>query len=142
MWARIAEMGLAVWLALSPWVFAHPSAALFLWVNDLVCAGLILVLAWLPFHRSLEKLHLLQGAAALWLIGCALSTTTQPTPPAVQNHMVTGLLLLMFAVIPSRSTTPPDSWRRFYESRERPASTHRIRSGQCAPSPPGDSGFV
>lgn len=34
---------------------------------------------------------------------------------ASQNHLVVGLLVAMFAIIPSRASRPPAAWRRFYE---------------------------
>lgn len=41
-----------------------------------------------------------------------------PTPPALQNDIIVGWLLLMFAIIPNEANIPPRSWRKFSRERE------------------------
>jgi hypothetical protein len=36
-----------------------------------------------------------------------------PTPPALQNDLLVGVLLLMFAILPSEASLPPRSWRDY-----------------------------
>ena len=115
MWPRIVELLLAAWLAASPWLLPAPTdAASFLRVNALVCAGLIALFALLSFRAAWEKAHLLSFAVALWLIGIAFLQPNPPPPASYQNFVVTGLTLLLFAVLPSRASDPPRAWRKFY----------------------------
>lgn len=122
MWARLFEFMLALWLAISPFVFRHGADESFLWTNDLTCAAVIAVLSLSSFKRRIEKIHLLNIAVGLWLVGVGALRAESPPPPAMQNHVVVGLLLLMFAVIPSRSDQPPRAWREFYDRGEHESS--------------------
>ena len=115
MWARVVEIMLACWLAISPFVFRHDPDARGLWWNDLVCGFVILLCALLAYRAALGKIHLINGGIGLWLVGSAFLTGITPPSPAIQNHVVVGLLLMMLAIIPSRAAMPPRSWRQFYE---------------------------
>jgi len=118
MWARLFEFMLALWLSVSPFIFRHAADETFLWASDLSCASIIAVLSLASFNKRIEKIHLLNIAVGLWLIAVGAFRAESPPPPAMQNQIVVGLLLLMFAVIPSRSDEPPRAWQRFYESGE------------------------
>jgi hypothetical protein len=48
-----------------------------------------------------------------WLIAFGRFQQSPPLPPALQNDLVVGLLLLMFAIIPNEASLPPRAWRRF-----------------------------
>jgi hypothetical protein len=37
-----------------------------------------------------------------------------PTPVALQNDLMLGLLLLMFAIVPNEASLPPEKWRDFW----------------------------
>lgn len=117
MWARVVEVMLAVWLVISPFVFRLENNETFLWTNAFAAGALIAVVSLVSFWPKAEKLHLLNLASGAWLIAVAFAWKDQPPPPAVQNYTVLGLLLMMFAVIPSRSQLPPRPWREFYERR-------------------------
>src|SRR5207247_2056429 len=45
MWARVVEVMLGCWLAVSPFVFRHPAEERAWWANDLICALLVVALA-------------------------------------------------------------------------------------------------
>jgi ABC-type transport system involved in cytochrome c biogenesis permease subunit len=111
MWARVVEVMLACWLAISPFVFRHSAEATMWWVNDLAGAFLVAFLALASFWKPLRGAHLAILLVALWLIGFAFATASYPAAPALQNHILVGLLLLMIALIPTEADLPPPSWR-------------------------------
>jgi hypothetical protein len=112
MWARDVEVMLGVWLALSPFIFRHEPDAKLLWVSDLVSALLVATFALLSYWRPTRHAHLLTIAVALWLIGFGRFGASVPLPWGMQNDIVIGLLLLMFAVVPNEAAIPPSAWRR------------------------------
>jgi hypothetical protein len=114
MWARVVEVMLGCWLAVSPFVFRHARDERAFWTNDLLCASVTVVLALISFWRPLRHAHLVTAAVALWLIGFGYLAAPYPTPPALQNDITTGWLLLMFAIIPNEVNRPPRPWRDFY----------------------------
>jgi peptidoglycan/LPS O-acetylase OafA/YrhL len=121
MWGRISEIALGAWLAVSPLVFQSSPRELSSWIHGPGCAVAIVSLALLSFCRRLDKIHLLNAAVALWLLAFAFLTRTVPVSPAAQNQVVVALLLLMLAVVPNRSSQPPQKWRSFMESKSRDA---------------------
>ena len=111
MWARHFEVALGIWLALSPFVFAHPAEATFLWSNDLACAALVVLLGLTSYARRLRAAHLLELLVALWLVGAGWLAARDGATSASQNHVVCGLLLGMFAIVPNDAADPPRGWR-------------------------------
>lgn len=115
MWARIVEFMLALWLALSPFIFCHPSHEPFLWKNDLICAFLVGLFALLSFWHPLRRIHLLTIGVALWLWALAYTTFPQKAPIPQQNGLVIGLILFMLAIVPSHSSQLSSSWQKYIE---------------------------
>ena len=115
MWARIIELMLACWLALSPFVFRHGRDDTRLWLTDFVAASTVALLSLLSFRPALQRAHLLNILVALCLIASGALPAGSHSPAGYQNHVVLGLLLLMFAVVPSRSGDPPAAWQAFYQ---------------------------
>jgi hypothetical protein len=111
MWARTIEVMLGSWLALSPFIFRHGGDDKVLWFNDLLSAMAIIVLALVSFWPPLRFAHLASLAIAVWLIAFGFWSSPYPAPPALQNDIVIGLLLLMFAIIPNETNLPPREWR-------------------------------
>jgi hypothetical protein len=118
MWARVIEVMLGCWLAMSPFIFRHNAEDRVLWVNDFSSATVVIVFALVSFWPPLRFAHLANLGTALWLIAFGFWAFPYPTPPALQNDILVGLLLLMFAIIPNEATRPPQSWRNFLESRD------------------------
>lgn len=112
MWPRTAEVMLGLWLAASPFIFGHRPDDAWSWWTDLMSALLTIVIALLSFRRRTARAHLLNITVALWLIGQGYTRHMYPAPPAAQNEIITGLLLLMLAIIPGRPERPPDGWLR------------------------------
>jgi hypothetical protein len=107
MWARVVEVMLGGWLALSPFIFRHTADQPALWFNDLFCALAVITFALLSFWPPLRQAHLAICGTALWLIGFGFVASPPPAPPALQNHILVGLLLLMFGVVPNEASLPP-----------------------------------
>ncbi len=103
---------LGCWLAASPFIFNHDPSARALWVNDFVCAGLIITIAALSFFRPIRRVHLLQLAVAGWLVGFGYLAQSPPVPGGLQNDMIVGLILLMLGIAPPDADRPPRGWRR------------------------------
>jgi hypothetical protein len=113
MWSRVIELMLGCWLALSPFIFRHGSVEKAFWWNDLLSALAVILLALASFWFPLRYAHLGIVIVAFWLIGFGFSVSPYPAPPALQNDIAVGLLLLMFAIIPNEATRPPRPWRDF-----------------------------
>src|SRR5262245_11874038 len=101
MWARIVEIMLGCWLAVSPFVFRHPVSERGWWANDLVCAFLTVLFSLVSFWPPANRIHLLLLGVALWLIGFGYFAGAETSPPALQNNLLIGLLLAMLAIIPT-----------------------------------------
>lgn len=114
MWARVVEVMLGCWLAVSPFIFRHGGQT-HLWINDLGCAALAIGLALVSFFRPLRYAHLGSAAVAMWLVGFGYFGAGSPPSPAAQNDILTGLLLLMFAIVPNEASQPPTPWKRVRE---------------------------
>ena len=120
MWARVVEVMLGCWLAISPFVFRHPADARGLWSNDLGCALAVVTLALLSLWPRLRYAHLTLIGVALRLIYFGYFGLSHPAPPALQNDLIVGLLLLMLAIIPNEALLLPKAWRDFYARRALP----------------------
>lgn len=114
MWARIVEVMIACWLALSPFIFRAPKDEVWFWVNDFTCSFLMLFFSLICFYKPLRKMHLLNLLVGLWLFAIGYFFEV-PLPAYVQNDVVIGLVLLVLAVIPSESELPPESWQQFHK---------------------------
>jgi hypothetical protein len=117
MWARVIEVMLGCWLAVSPFMFRHSPGDRALWFNDLLSALAVIVLGLVSFWPPLRFAHVANLAVALWLIAFGF-LAPYPTPSALQNDIVVGLLLLMFAIIPNNANKPPQPWREFLTNRK------------------------
>lgn len=115
MWARHMELALGLWLLTSPFVFRHASDRSGLWAHDLLIGAAVVSLALATHWRPLRRAHLVLLPLAVWLMGAgwwaARGAGIHP-PAAYQNWILVGLLLAMFAIVPSRASRPPKPWRR------------------------------
>ena len=131
MWARVIEVMLGCWLAISPFIFVHDSTAGTLWVNDLSCAFAVVLFALLSFWKPLRHAHLAIGVVGGWLIGFGYLMSPYPPPPAFQNYILVGLLLMMLAVVPNEASAPPSSWREYLREKH-PAQTPTSTDAELA----------
>jgi peptidoglycan/LPS O-acetylase OafA/YrhL len=118
MWARISEILLAVWLALSPFMLVEEASRHSYLLHDFGCAAAIAGFGLLSFWARFEKAHLCTLAVAAWLVGIGFAQPNPPPPLVYQNYVVVGVLLMMFAIVPSHASEPPRRWREFYEHRK------------------------
>lgn len=119
MWPRAVEFMLGLWLLLSPFIFRHAPGAYALWATDLVCAAAILTLSSLSCWKKLRRAHLLELVVAAWLVLFAYFHGGSPAAPGYQNEILVGLVLLLFAIIPTEANQPPVAWREHYARRAR-----------------------
>ncbi len=117
MWSRVVEVMLGVWLLMSPFIFGHESGQLARWLTDYLSATLLITFALLSYWPRLRHAHLCSVLVGLWLCFFGWWWEGYPTPPALQNDLVTGLCVLMFAILPNDASLPPRRWREFADSR-------------------------
>lgn len=120
MWARVVEIILGCWLILSPFIFGHSGDQKALWLNDILSGLTVVAMAAASFSRTLRHTHLAICGIALWLMGFGYLASGYPAPPALQNDLLVGLLLLMFAIIPNEAFLPPRPWQNLF-SKDAPA---------------------
>lgn len=113
MWARVVEVTLGCWLALSPFIFRHDPEDRILWINDLLSAAAVVVFAVVSYWSPLRFAHLANFLVGLWLLAFGWWGSSPPAAPALQNDIVVGILLMMFAILPSEARLPPRPWRKF-----------------------------
>lgn len=109
MWARVIEVMLAVWLALSPFIFPDEGNSPSQWLLYGL-ATLIATLALLSYWRPTAEAHL---AIFLVAIGMYLWGRFAVTPPApgYENLIGVAFLLMMFAIVPNDCSRPTRAWR-------------------------------
>lgn len=110
MWSRVVEIMLGCWLLMSPFVFAHASDATALWINDLGCGTAVILFGVFSYWGPTRHAHLLTLAVGTWLVAFAYRHGFGEPSPASQNHLIIGLMLLMFAIIPNDAAEAPPGW--------------------------------
>jgi len=111
MWPRVVEVMLGIWLLLSPFIFCHDLDRVLQWSVDLTVGTAVVLLGLFSFWETTRHAHLLTILAGLALASFGYFAEPYPTPPVLQNDLLIGLFLVMFAVIPNESTQPPVTWR-------------------------------
>jgi len=124
MWARTVEAVLGCWLAISPFIFGHAPGDTYLWAHDFIMAALVFLFAVLSWWQPTRHAHVLNLLTALWLIGGAWVLAPTPAPAGYQNHVMIGLTLLLFAIVPNDASLPSQVWRDHYaqQSAKHPAA--------------------
>lgn len=112
MWARVIELMLGCWLTITPFVFRGTPRAAEYAINDVIAGSLVILFSLLCFWRRARRAHMATLGLGLWLACYGYFSAERPGPPAAQNDIVVGLLLLVFAIVPSEATQPPRPWRR------------------------------
>jgi hypothetical protein len=116
-WPRYCEMLLGLWLLVSPWFLNYGGAASPGVINLAAATGiLVLDVLSLRFYKGYAYLAVLGIAIALLAHGYFVMP---PEAAGTQNNIITALLLLMFAILPTEATLPPLSWREFHKNKRR-----------------------
>lgn len=124
MWPRVVELMLGVWLWITPFVLAFElggSESLQAWL----CGTGVIIASCLSYWRPTRHARGATAVIGLWLASSSYFGGSFPAPPAVQNGLLVGLLLLMFAIIPNEAGEPPASWRPFVSRPDLPARVGR-----------------
>lgn len=106
---------LACWLAISPLIFHGPAPPAALWFEHLTAALLVMTSASVSYWPLMRHAHLASVLCGGWLVLHYYTTSTGEGTPIAQNAILTGLMILMFAIIPNRASRPPAAWSRLNE---------------------------
>jgi hypothetical protein len=120
MWPRVVEIMLGCWLAVSPFVFRHSGEKPSYWIADWTAAVLVIVISVASCWPTWRHIHF---HLAICLVGvglCAFAYLGEPYPtsPALQNHLVLGLLLIMLGMLPNEAGQAPHGWRELEAAEE------------------------
>jgi len=79
--------------------------------------GLAVLSLW-PFRNLgfLRYAHIGILLVASWVVGFSYFQGGHPAGASYQNALLTGLTLLLVAIVPNNAGQPPVSWRRYYQS--------------------------
>jgi hypothetical protein len=110
MWPRISEFIMGIWLIACPFLMGHTGDPVNLWMRDSFLGAGICLCAILSSFRRFRHVRLATGLLSLLLTLNAFVGSSFGSA-AIQNHILLGLTLLMFAIIPNHPNLPPESWR-------------------------------
>lgn len=111
MWPRVTELMLGVWLIIGPFVFrGTQEMERYIW-SMVVSGAVVVVASLLSFWGATSQARFATLLASLWLAGHGYFAAVRPGPPAAQNELTVGLLLLLFAILPNETNRPPVAWR-------------------------------
>jgi hypothetical protein len=108
-------------LIASPFAFSTPLGAI-VSIYAFVCGAIVVVAGLLSFRELTRHARAVTAAVGLWLAGRSYWTARHPADAELQNQLLIGMLLIMFAIIPNEASKPPTSWRRFVSGLDRNGS--------------------
>ena len=111
MWPRVVEVMFGAWLLIVPFVFGGtPEVDRFV-TSAVVSGSVVIVASLMAFWHRAGWARFVTLAASLWLVGHGYFAAVRPGPPAAQNEITVGLLLILFAILPKETNRPPIGWR-------------------------------
>jgi hypothetical protein len=110
MWPRVVEAMVGCWLVIAPFVFRATTSLDDYATNAVVCGLLVVTLALASMWPPAAWARLGTIAVALWLMAHGYFTADRPGPPAAQNEITVGLILMLFAVLPNHINEVPAAW--------------------------------
>ena len=115
MWPRIAEILIGAWLAVSPWLLTKGAVPSQMAID--VIAGLLFVLfAIIELTTSYRSAHFLSILVALVLTAWGWFHVESIPFSLPQHDILVGLTILVFAIIPTGISTPPEGWQQIDRS--------------------------
>ena len=109
MWPRVIEVMLGVWLVITPLVF-RGTEEIERYTANTIATGLIVIAASLAaFAPRAGWTRYVTRVASCWLAVHGYLSAVRPGPPAAQNEIMIGLLLLLFAILPNHVNRPPST---------------------------------
>jgi hypothetical protein len=111
LWPRIIEAILGCWLVLAPFVLDYAATSPTAVRIDMAAGALLIATSLGSMAERFRYARFGTAALACGLIAVAYLTAGQPAGAPQQNEMITGLLVLMFSIIPNEANQPPRSWR-------------------------------
>lgn len=109
MWGRVLEFNVAVWLALSPFIFQETGGGMI--GIQLLYAGTITLLSSLAFYPPLRLAYLGNLLVAVVMVVQGRFLGDSPPEPLYQNNIYVGFYLMLIALIPNWASYPPGPWR-------------------------------
>ncbi len=111
MWPRVVEVAIGAWLLMSPFIFQHTSGAEAYSLSQGAAGAAIIVASLLAIWRPAAAARVVTALATAALIAHGYFSAPRPGPPAAQNEIVAGLLLVLFVLLPNDINTPPEPWQ-------------------------------
>ena len=116
MWPRITELAIGIWLCVSPMLFRASDSTPSLALNSFICGTIVMATSVLSFWEPARHARIGTALVGLWLLAFSYSTAGRPAELELQNLFVSGLLLILFVVVPNEANRPPRPWRKFVSS--------------------------
>lgn len=109
MWPRVIEVMLGLWLWLSPFILRYPgqNEDMMLWIGDYLLGFFVIFFALASYSRKVEWAHYGNSALAVILCFYGYVISAELLSRAGQNHILVGLLILMFSILPNRVNHVP-----------------------------------
>lgn len=107
MWPRVVEVMIGAWLVITPLVFRGTESVAAYAVNAVVSGTIVIVASLAAFWPPAGWARYVTLAVSVWLTLHGYFSAIRPGPPAAQNEIMAGLLLLLFAVLPNHVNQPP-----------------------------------
>ena len=109
MWPRVVEVMLGAWLVITPLVFRGTEGIGGYSTNAVVSGSIVIVASLLAFWPPAAGARYVTLATSCWLTAHGYLWAVRPGPPAAQNEITIGLILLLFAILPNHVNREPST---------------------------------
>jgi hypothetical protein len=94
MWPRVAEIILAVWLLVSPWVLLDNGLTRVGYANQIICGLAIIFLSTVSFWLRLGRAHIVEIPIGFWIIGSTYFSVSTSAFSASSKQLASGSFLV------------------------------------------------
>jgi hypothetical protein len=84
-------------------------------IHDVGAGAVVAFVSLIAMVFPTQKTNLCNLVVAAWLVGVAFALSRPLSSPTAQSEALSGLLLLMFAIIPTDTMEVPLAWKRFFD---------------------------